>query len=104
MLSTLSPMDQVLAEGLHPVAGAAAARAGASGQLGEDQRLHSHRPGEDQHRLQVRFSYLYFYYYFYLLSIFQRPEPVHGERGGRVDDVQRQGQDGDRAGHAGEAD
>ena len=39
-----------------------------------------------------------------LISIIQRPEPVHGERGGRVDDVQRQGQDGDRAGHAGEAD
>ena len=48
-------MVQVLAEGLHPLAGAAAARAGARGQLGEDQRLHRHRPGEDQHRLQVRF-------------------------------------------------
>ena len=47
-------MVQVLAEGLHPVAGAAAARAGASGQLGEDQRLHRHQPGEDQHRIQVR--------------------------------------------------
>ena len=57
MLSIQSAMFQVLAEGLHPVAGAAAARAGASGQLGEDQRLHRHRPGEDQHRLQVRFSF-----------------------------------------------
>ena len=60
-------MVQVLAEGLHPLAGAAAARAGARGQLGEDQRLHRHRPGEDQHRLQVRFVFSY-YYYFYLLS------------------------------------
>ena len=48
-------MVQVLAEGLHPLAGAAAARARARRQWGEDQRLHRHRPGEDQHRLQVSF-------------------------------------------------